>query len=79
MSDMHNHPNIFLFHKLRNQPLEGVSIRNVCLWREFDYEMAIPQNVLLKFVRNAPMTLKWFRSNLSTSQHAIITIGTTRN
>ena len=79
MSDMHNHPNIFLFHKLRNQPLEGVSIRNVCLWRGFDDEMAIPQNVLLKFVRNAPMTLKWFRSNLSTSQHAIITIGTTRN
>ena len=70
MSDMHNHPNIFLFHKLRNQPLEGVSIRNVCLWR--GDEVAIPQNVLLKFVRNAPMTLKWFRSNLSTANMQVL-------
>lgn len=73
MSDMHNHPNIFLFHKLRNQPLEVVSIRNVQHGRGFsDNVMEIPQNVLLKFVRNAPVTLKWFRSNLSTANMQVL-------
>ena len=73
MSDMHNHPNIFLFHKLRNQPLEVVSIRNVQHGRGFsDNVMEIPQNVLLKFVRNAPVTLKRFRSNLSTANMQVL-------
>lgn len=43
------------FHK-HDSRLERLSIRNAT---------PISQNMLMKFVRNAPLTLTWFRSNLS--------------
>lgn len=62
MSDLNNHPNIFLFHRCCKS-LERVSIRNA---RYTDGSVSIPQNALVKFIRNAPPnTLKWFRSDLN--------------
>ena len=59
------HSNIYLCHKCSKR-LERVSFKsakyqNTFEWMTFD---AIPQNVLIKFVRNTP-TLKWFRSDLT--------------
>ena len=56
MIDLNNHPDVFLFYKFCSKFLERVSIRDA------DH---IPQNTLVKFVRNAPPTLKWFRSDLT--------------
>ena len=61
LSDFNYFPNIFLFHKCCNV-LERSSIRNVKYYRG----RSIPQNALIKFVRNGPSTLKWLRSDLST-------------
>ena len=66
MADMKNHPNIFLFYKLcKNNPLERVSIRHLKVPKAFDEKFV--QNVLIKFVRNSPSTLVWFRSDLTTA------------
>ena len=67
MSDSNTYPNIFLFHRLCNKPLERISIRNARYVRySFDGQKGkIPQNILMKFVRKAPATLVWFRSDLS--------------
>ena len=55
MSDLNNHPTIFIFHKCGSTMLERVSIRYS------NYS----QNMLIKFIRNAPTTFKWFRSDLT--------------
>ena len=34
--------------------------------------MVIPQNALIKFVRNAPSSLRWFRSDLSQENIAML-------
>ena len=66
MADMKNHPNIFLFYKLcKNNPLERVSIRHLKVSKALDEKFV--QNVLIKFVRNSPSTLVWFRSDLTTA------------
>ena len=63
--DLDNHPNIHLFHKC-SKSLERVSIRNLRLWNyEFEGSRKISQDALIKFFRNAPPSLKWFRSDLS--------------
>ena len=72
MADMKNYPNIFLFYKLcKNNPLERVSIlhaRALSSGYEYGYGRdIIAQNVLIKFVRNSPSTLVWFRSDLTTA------------
>ena len=66
--------NFFLFYKCSNK-LENVSIRNATF---SDYEsdgekttVVVPQNALIKFVRNVP-SLKWFRSNLSHENMAML-------
>ena len=65
MSDSNNYPNVFLFCRLCNKPLERISIRNArCMDPDWAQQI-IPQNVLMKFVRKAPETLVWFRSDLS--------------
>ena len=56
--DLDNHRNKFLFYHC-STALERVSIRNAN-WED----VGIPQNALIKFVRNVP-TLRWFRSNLT--------------
>lgn len=66
MRDLHDHPTIFLFHKCGSTVLERLSMRNAKLQLSQYYNNAIiPQNALIKFVRKAPPTLKWFRSDLS--------------
>ena len=62
------HSNIFLFHKLSSiVSFWNVSIRNA-KW-DFvgirDDTTIIPQSALIKFVRNAPQSLWWFRSHLT--------------
>jgi len=61
MSDLNEHPNIFMFHKC-SKALERISVRNAKWVRD---GTRIPQNSLIKLVRNAPPTMKWFRSDLS--------------
>jgi len=69
MSDLHNHPTTFLFHECNSKVLERVSIcdakynTNVFVTYE-NGPPSIPQGALIKFIRNAPSTLKWFRSDL---------------
>lgn len=76
LADLENdrYKHIFLFHKCGSTVLERVSIRNASYKYDFDYDfdhnrfekiVFVPQNALIKFVRNAPFSLKWFRSNLS--------------
>ena len=79
MSNLHpqKYPNIYLFSRLCDKPLERVSIRNARYYDEdaedrdfldqnsFNQDL-FNQNMLLKFIRNAPSTLTWFRSDLST-------------
>ncbi|OEU06799.1 hypothetical protein FRACYDRAFT_252979 [Fragilariopsis cylindrus CCMP1102] len=58
----------FIFHYCCCKMLERVSIRNAKLWEggdDLDEEHSIiPQNALIKFVRNVP-SLRWFRSDLT--------------
>ena len=58
---------IFLFYECSSK-LERISIRNAAWSNAFnpcDKTVVVPQNALMKFIRNAPSSLKWFRSNLS--------------
>ena len=61
LSDLNNYPDTFLFH-LCCKALERVSI---CKAKYGRGRIIIPQDALIKFVRNAPPTLKWFRSDLT--------------
>ena len=72
MSDSNNYPNTFLFCTLYNNPLERISIRNATFMDENHEYRAIPQNILMKFVRKAQSTLVWFRSDLSTQNIRIL-------
>ncbi|OEU18007.1 hypothetical protein FRACYDRAFT_238438 [Fragilariopsis cylindrus CCMP1102] len=58
-SDLVNHERSFIFSHCCKS-LERVSIRNA---RYCDGK--ITQNALIKFVRNAPSSMRWFRSDLS--------------
>jgi hypothetical protein len=62
IADLNNHQDIFLFHKCCKS-LERVSIQNA----KYSYPRIgkLSQNALIKFVRNAPPNLRWFRSDLS--------------
>mmetsp|Transcript_40457 Transcript_40457/g.41024 ORF Transcript_40457/g.41024 Transcript_40457/m.41024 type:complete len:103 (-) Transcript_40457:183-491(-) len=69
MSDLNNHPHFFIFHQCCNKGLARFSIRKA---KTFFFDVnrrgkirSIPQNALIKFVRNIPSTLKWFRSDLT--------------
>merc|ERR1712032_836555 len=66
-SDLNNHPGDFLFHQCSSIVLERVSIRNARFVGSNGRAVAasVPQHMLIKFIRNAPPTLKWFRSDLS--------------
>ena len=73
MSDSNNYPNIFLFQNVNNNPLERVSLRNA-RYKDFNTEIehTVPQQILMKFVRKAPATLVWFRSDLSATNIHIL-------
>ena len=72
--DLNNHHEIFMFHYCC-KALERVSIRNM-KFGDFlrydddfncdeDQKLIFVQNILIKFVRNAPPSLHWFRSDLT--------------
>ena len=62
-SDLNNHPDKFLFHNCC-KALERVSIRKTKYGKIYGSNIkTIPQDAFIKFVRNAPPTLKWFRSD----------------
>ena len=71
MSDLENeeHAGIFLFYKCTSKRLKRISIKNAKFGRfARDYivrPVSIPQNALIKYIRNAPASLRWFRSDLS--------------
>lgn len=72
ISDSDNYPNLFLFHKVCNNPLERISLRNA-RYTHFDLdEGTVPQQILMKFVRKAPSTLVWFRSDLTATNIRIL-------
>jgi hypothetical protein len=68
-SNIENHRNTFIFHNC-SKALERVSIRNakwLLSMNNNNYSMnvnPVPQNLLIKFVRNVP-SLLWFRSDLT--------------
>ena len=70
ISDLENHPRWFLFCLLESQVLERISIRRAKFSTSFyvygpQILTTVPQNALIKFIRNAPRSLRWFRSDLS--------------
>ena len=69
MSDLGNHRDTFIFNCC-STALERVSIRNAKWITKNHYHrrndpIVVPQNALIKFVRNAPASLRWFRSDLT--------------
>ena len=65
----------FLFHGCSSNVLERVSMSNtqICFYgRGREMFEAIPQNALIKFIRKAPSTLRWFRSNLTQENIKIV-------
>mmetsp|Transcript_29834 Transcript_29834/g.32077 ORF Transcript_29834/g.32077 Transcript_29834/m.32077 type:complete len:338 (+) Transcript_29834:173-1186(+) len=61
-SNLNNHLDTYLFCKCGSKVLERISIRNATWGMQ---KIGIPQNALIKLVRNAPSTLTWFRSDLT--------------
>ena len=72
MSDSKNYPDIFLFYNLSDKPLERISIRNARYNMHVNGNKIFSQSILMKFVRNAPATLVWFRSDLSRANFQIL-------
>jgi hypothetical protein len=65
ISNLQNDRDAFIFHYC-SKTLERVSIRNA-KYSTFNhnYGVCVPQSALVKFIRNGPPTLRWFRSDLS--------------
>merc|ERR1711907_681853 len=63
LSDLADHNDTFLLCHCKS--LERVSIRNAKISMRNASRVAIPQNILIKFVQNAPPSLRWFRSDLT--------------
>ena len=55
-----------LFHKCGSKVLERISIKNARYYR-YTHSGRVPvaQNALIKFIRHAPPSLRWFRSDLT--------------
>jgi hypothetical protein len=66
MADLNNHQDTFMFQYCCNA-LERVSIRNMKLDQIYNVKQQLKfnQNASIKFIRNAPQTLRWFRSDLT--------------
>ena len=69
LADLTRHDNVFIFHDCfsKNTHLERISIRGIrySTFAPPATNHKIPQNALIKLVRNAPASLKWFRSDLT--------------
>ncbi|MGK3762558.1 MAG: hypothetical protein ACI8RD_014876 [Bacillariaceae sp.] len=68
-ADFNNHQEMFIFHHCC-KVLERVSIQNAKYQNLRDEK--ISQNILIKFVRNAPPTLRWFRSDLTSDNMTML-------
>ena len=67
MANLHpqKYPTMYLFSKLCNKPLERVSIKNARYYEhDTDEQYPLDTSMLIKFIRHAPSTLTWFRSDL---------------
>ena len=74
--------NMFIYQGCSSTVLERVSMRNSkfvvrTLNRErtrwvMKTPIVIPQTALMKFIRNSPITLRWFRSNLTKDNSTIL-------
>ena len=68
--------NTFLFYECSSRVLERVSIRNtkysVSAEEEQSGGTALPQNALMKYIRHCPPSLRWFRSDLTQDNIAIL-------
>jgi hypothetical protein len=73
ISDLNNHQDIFMFHECC-KALERFSVRNIKYRYVSDDEKLFTQNVLIKFVRNAPPTLRWLRSDLTPDNMTMLRI-----
>jgi len=73
MSDLNNHPTIFIFHECGSTVLERVSIRNAKYHKIDNTSGSVSQNMLIKFIRQAPATLTWFRSDLTQENIEMLT------
>ena len=77
MTNLKKYPKLSLLYLLctDNSVLERVSMRNA---RRSQYnnpqqtQNILPQDALIKFVRNAPSTLNWFRSDLSAANIQVL-------
>ena len=77
-------PNKILLQECGSKVLERVSMRNTKMYvldpmltffealSEGTEIFDMPQNVLIEFIRNAPTTLRWFRSNLTAANIEIV-------
>jgi len=65
LEEEEEHRDKFIFCRCSNT-VERVSIRNAkCTIDYYDTTKVVPQNALIKFIRNAPTSLRWFRSDLN--------------
>ena len=67
--------NEFLLHDCSSKVLERVSMRNAKMYvngKKTSLIPAIPQKALMKFILNAPRTLRWFRSDLTPENIKIV-------
>jgi hypothetical protein len=78
--DLNNHQEMFMFHCCCNA-LERVSIRNPKYLYSLNFyeifvvnEQDFTQKILIKFVRNAPPTLRWLRSDLTTDNMTMLRV-----
>ena len=62
--DKDEYSTIFLFHKCGSTVLERISIKNAT-WYDGRGPTVISQTALIKFIRNAPLSLRYFGSDLS--------------
>ena len=70
MKDLDGHKDDFIFSACCCESLERLSIQRAEWYSFFHVSRElrsnyVPQNALIKFVRNAPPSLRWFRSDLS--------------
>ena len=71
-----------LFYKCSSKILERVSLRNLRFWFYSTPEKIftdMPHKALMKFIRNAPTTMRWVPKQFNQGQYRDLTTGTPRS